>query len=354
MKTLLFVWSLLGTLLTAQEPLPVSVTPLKSGVNASFRGLAVRGSKEAWVTGSAGTVIRTLNAGESWEKIVVPYEPIKDKDGKDIAMDFRDVELLPDGSVILMSIGNGAASKLFRSIDGGKQWQVVLENKDEKGFFDGLVFDKAGRKGLLFGDPLNGRLDMYTTSDGGKTWQAVPQQNRPRLEEGEYGFAASGTGAAMIGSEIWIGTGGSVARLHYSNDGGKTWTARKAPMRSGNPSSGIFSVAFASPGHGVVIGGDYLKPDEVSQNVAVTVDGGRTWVDSAKVQMPHKACVQVVGKQRFVTCGRTGIAFSADGGRSWQPVSNVSYYTCAFDPGSGMGFMAGKDGGIARFQVRQK
>ena len=67
--------------------------------------------------------------------------------------------------------------------------------------------------------------------------------------------------------------------------------------------------------------------------------------------MPHKACVQSLGGGRLIACGRTGVAFSADAGRTWETVSADSYYTLAADLKSGAGFLAGKDGHIARFEL---
>ncbi|MEO2016672.1 MAG: oxidoreductase [Fuerstiella sp.] len=321
---------------------PVIITPLASGVSASFRGLAVRNSHEAWITGSHGTVIRTTNFGSTWQHVKVP-------DAEEL--DFRDVEILRDGSVLLMSIGNGGASRLLRSTDSGNTWKTVLVNAEPEGFFDGMAFLPNGRKGVLFGDPIDGRLDMYQTGDGGATWQRFPPQQRPEMKKGEYGFAASGTGIVLSHGNIWIATGGSVARVLHSADDGITWDAYDTPIRSGNESSGIFSIDFIDHKRAVVIGGNYSQPELDRDNVATSVDGGRTWLTLPTVRMPHKACLQSLGGGRLLTCGRTGVAFSADNGRTWKTISTDSYYTLAVDRSSGSGFLAGKNGHIARFEL---
>ena len=336
----------------AQEAASIEVTPLKSGVQASFRGLAMGGTDEAWVSGSDATLIRTTDGGKTWSKIAVSPATTRDKDGKEVKLDFRDVEILPDGSVVLMSIGNGDASKILRSADSGKSWQVVLQNESEAGFFDGMTFSGDGRRGVLFGDPIDGTLDMYITANGGKAWRHVPPVRRPKLEKGEYGFAASGTGAAIVGRQIWIATGGSVARVLRSVRGGRSWNGKPLKFRSGNESSGIFSLAVQDEKTAVVIGGDYLKPTESSSNVAFTTDGGENWVVPKDVKMPHKACVRSVGDGWFVTCGRTGIAFSSDSGATWTEVSNDSYYVLQVDSKSKSGFLAGRDGNVAKFHIK--
>ncbi len=319
----------------------VVITPQTSGVDASFRGLAVRSETEAWATGTGGTVIRTTDAGRSWKKVPVP-----DAD----RLDFRDVEILPDGTVILMSIGSGAASRVLRSTDSGKSWKTVLTNTDPEGFFDGMAFGVNGKKGILYGDPIDGRLDLYRTDDGGRTWTRGPMKQRPELLAGEYAFAASGTGVVMRGRRIWIATGGSVARVLYSGNDGTTWTAFKTPLRSGNESSGIFSLEVAGESTVVAVGGDYRNPKLSSANVARSVDGGKTWDALNSVQMPHKACVRSLGNGRLLTCGRTGVAFSQDAGRTWDQITTDSYYTLAIHQDSESGFLAGKDGRVARVQ----
>jgi photosystem II stability/assembly factor-like uncharacterized protein len=318
----------------------IRITPQVSGVDASFRGLAVPNGDEAWATGSKGTVIRTTDGGRTWNRIVVPGSS---------ELDFRDVEILPDGTVVLMSIGNGDSSRILRSTDAGNSWKTVHTNAEAKGFFDGMTFHQDGKKGILFGDPIDGRMDMYRTHDGGITWIRVPERQRPELKKGEYGFAASGTGIVMVGRHIWIATGGAVARVLHSADDGVTWTAHQTPVRSGNESSGIFSIDFIDPKTAIVVGGDYLRPELDRENIARTVDGGQTWTSIPSVRMPHKACVRSLGEGRLLTCGRTGVAFSPDAGLTWKWITTDSYFALAVSKNSTTGFLAGSEGHVARF-----
>ena len=99
-----------------------------------------------------------------------------------------------------------------------------------------------------------------------------------------------------------------------------------------------------------MVGGDYMKPERDRNNVARSVDGGKTWVAEPSIRVPHKACVRSLGKGRALTCGRTGVAFSMDAGRSWQRITNDSYFTLAVHARSGTGFLAGRDGRVARLE----
>ena len=96
---------------------------------------------------------------------------------------------------------------------------------------------------------------------------------------GEAAFAASGRvspcrGRRTCGSEP---AAVSARACFRSSDRGRTWSVADTPIHAGNSAAGIFSVAFSDAQHGVVVGGEYTKPKEPFDNVAVTVDGGRTW-----------------------------------------------------------------------------
>jgi photosystem II stability/assembly factor-like uncharacterized protein len=314
------------------------IEPQVTHVDASFRGMAVRSPEEAWVSGSKGTVIRTVDAGKSWTRIHI---------AESNELDFRDIALPEPNTVVLMSAGAGDKSRIFRSTDSGSTWTVTLANRDEAGFFNAIAFfDK--HNGMLIGDPIDGRLDIYSTTDGGVTWL---REQGPPMEQGEYGFAASGTNIATNGpDQVWIATGGSIARVLRGSNRGRDWSLNKTPITQGNESSGIFSIAFRDSHHGIVVGGDYKNPQLDHGNVARTSDGGATWsLVNPRGRIPHKACVRHIAGKSWMTVGRTGVAVSRDDGVSWDHVSDQSYYTFDIDSKTGIGWMAGSEGRVARF-----
>ncbi|PYT10262.1 MAG: glycosyl hydrolase, partial [Acidobacteria bacterium] len=128
-------------------------------------------------------------------------------------------------------------------------------------------------------DPVDGRFILIKTTDGGATWKEFPNGTLSPALEGEAAFAASGACIAVKGkSNVWFGTGGAAtARVFRSTDGGMTWKVASTPIIAGNASSGVFSIAFKDARNGVIVGGDYKKENEASDNVATTTDGGATW-----------------------------------------------------------------------------
>ena len=50
----------------------ISLVTLDSRVESSFRGLSVVNQKVVWVSGTGGTVLRTIDGGKNRENISVP------------------------------------------------------------------------------------------------------------------------------------------------------------------------------------------------------------------------------------------------------------------------------------------
>ena len=101
-----------------------------------------------------------------------------------------------------------------------------------------------------------------------------------------------------------------------------------------------------------MVGGDYTKPKEPFDNVAVTTDGGRTW-KLAKGPLPHGymsgvAFVPGTSERELVAVGLAGTARSADGGESWTMVDSVPYNSVAFASRTA-GWAAGPQGRIAKW-----
>ena len=153
---------------------------------------------------------------------------------------------------------------------------------------------------------------------------------------------------------MWIGTGGGArARVFRSTDRGRTWQVADTPLHAGNAASGIFSLAFSDSRHGVAVGGEYSKPKEEFDNVAVTDDGGATW---RRARGPLPARLHVGGGVRpRVSVGDSSSPSDSlaprdrtTRGESWTMVDTVAYNSITFAP-SGDGWAAGPRGRIAKW-----
>jgi photosystem II stability/assembly factor-like uncharacterized protein len=249
----------------------------------------------------------------------------------------------------LLASGPGDKSRIYKTADSGVHWTLQFTNPDPKGFFDALAFWDA-RHGIVLGDPVEGEFVILTTADAGEHWV---RQHTPRALPNEGAFAASGTCLIARGlHEAWFATGGpGGARVFHSQDGGRTWTVVPAPVRNDAASAGIFSIAFSDSRHGIVVGGDYSKPAESRHNIAVTSDGGRTWIEPAGSHPNgyRSAVAFVPDKKIWVAVGTTGSDVSYDGGKSWKLFDTSAFNAVSF-VSSTSGWAVGPDGGLAEFQ----
>jgi photosystem II stability/assembly factor-like uncharacterized protein len=249
-----------------------------------------------------------------------------------------------------MGAGNGPASRIYKTTDGGKTWTLQFKNDDPKAFLDAVVFWDANH-GVAFGDSVEGHLYILMTADGGRVWSRVPAAGLPAAIENEGAFAASGTNIAILGnSHAWIGTGASTkARVLRTVDSGRTWQVSETPLAAG-PSAGIFSIAFRDAKHGVVAGGDYRKEQEAVNNLALTSDGGVTWTLVKGLSGFRSVVAYVPGMKTptLVALGPSGGDYSTDDGKTWQPIDGPGFDTFSFVPGRSIGWAAGANGKIGK------
>lgn len=274
-----------GNFLSGQRITDISDTT----VHASFRGMSAVNDSVVWVSGSKGTVGMTVNGGKTWS-----WSKVQNFENSD----FRSIYAFDANNAVIASAGTPAV--ILTTDNGGVSWDQRFISNDSAMFFDGIDFWN-NKHGLIFGDPVNGRMYLSETFDGGKTWEEIPFEKRPQLEKGEAAFAASGTTIRTTGKkEVWIATGGMVSRLWHSTNGGQSWIANQTPIIQGKPSTGIFSIALASKGALVIIGGDYMIDTLSLQNCFYTSTGGKYW-EKLGVINPHgyKSCIALTHFEKY-------------------------------------------------------
>jgi photosystem II stability/assembly factor-like uncharacterized protein len=309
-----------------------------SGVTTRLRGVSAATERVAWASGAGSTVLRTTNGGENWNQLTVTSDPL----------DFRDIDAIDALTAYVLSIGNGPASRIYKTTDGGVTWKLQFKSDDAKAFFDAMSFWDADH-GIVIGDSIDGAFCILTTDNGGLQWQRVPASVLPPALENEGAFAASGTNIAVVGkTHAWIGTGaGGRARILRTRDRGRTWTIADTPLIAG-PSAGIFSVAFRDEKHGVIVGGDYTKEKEAVNNLAITSDGGATWKLTKGLSGYRSVVAYVAGSQTLIAAGPSGADQSDDDGKTWIPFDGPGFDTLSLVRGKAMGWGAGAAGKIGK------
>jgi len=308
------------------------------GSDADFRGLCAVSPNVAWVSGTKGTYGRTTDAGKIWSVGTVPDAE---------KLDFRDVEAFGETTAYLLSAGPGEDSRIYKTTDGGKTWSLQFKNAEPNAFFDAIAF-WDDKNGIALSDPVKGQFQLIVTDDGGASWKRLPGKNLPMALPNEGAFAASGTCLVAHGeNDVWFCTGGAkTARIYHSNDRGQNWTVSETPIIAGIESAGIFSIALRDRNHGVIVGGDYRKPNDTVATVAITSDGGKTWTMTDK-SLPFRSGV-AWAKDRWIAVGTSGSHVSLDDGATWKPLDRENYNSVRFTS-TGEGWAAGPKGRIAKF-----
>ena len=305
---------------------------------SDFRGLCVVSRKVAWVSGTKGTYARTTDGGKNWSVGTVPGAE---------KLDFRDVEAFGETTAYLLSAGPGDASRIYKTVDGGKTWAMQFQSADPAAFFDAIAFWDE-KNGLALGDPVNGQFQMIVTKDGGANWKPLAAKSLPPALSGEGAFAASGTCLVTHGDkDVWFATGGAkTARVFHSKDRGLNWEVSDTPIIAGVESAGIFSIAFRDKDHGMIVGGDYRKPNDIGATAATSADGGKTWTGLDK-RLPFCSAV-AWAKDRWVAVGTSGSHVSQDNGTTWKQLDQENYNSVGFTS-TGEGWAVGPKGRIAKF-----
>jgi photosystem II stability/assembly factor-like uncharacterized protein len=310
-----------------------------SGVEVSLRGLSAVSEKVAWASGSSGTWLRTIDGGVSWHhgRIAGAEE-----------LGVRDIHAFDDRRAVALTIAS--PGRIYRTHDGGATWEMVFEDARPAVFFNCMDF-ADDRRGYAVGDPIDGRFLFIETLDGGESWQMLPASQRPEPEAGEAQFAASGTCLQAEGDEIWVGTGGSVARIFRSQDRGRSWSAAQVPLRQGEASQGVFGLLRRNDRDGVIVGGDYTQEGDPTGSLALTQDGGRTWRGGPSMA-PGGFRSAVVsyeesGRSVLVTVGPSGSDLSMDGGRTWTAIAGPGFHVAAA-AADGTVWAAGAEGRVAQ------
>ena len=338
----------LTLLTTAPLTLAAQWTLHDAHTTADLRGIDNVGHGVAWASGSHGTILRTEDAGIVWQLCATP------PGGEHL--DFRAIQAFDNSTAIIMSIGKGDQSRLYKTTDGCQTWKFLFTNPDPDGFWDALQFarpvnpgalpltrERRHSFGALLGDPVNDSFVLFITRDGGNHWtrQINPALAAKASEQGAFAasnssllvrdgfvaFAVGGTGGAAIYFETALATCDNCASNETWDGARGKWLRVEVPVGSRTESAGIFSVAYGESTHPrplgnsitEAVGGDYTKPGESNETAAYFDFGSKHW--TAATTPPHgfrSAVAYDPTTKTWITVGPNGTDISTDDGRNWR------------------------------------
>ena len=321
-----------------RQSFKISFTEQDSPLQLSLRGISVVDSNVVWLSGTKGTILRTLNGGTKWELIQAP-----DQD----SLDFRSIYAFSAQKALVASAGFPA--RVYKTVDGGLKWKLVYENLDSAAFMNSIAF-RGPQQGVIFGDQLGDCHLILQTLDAGNTWRRISCEKLPKPLAYENGFAASNSCIVVTRQRRYvIGLGGLKSRV-FTSPRGLAWQASHTTLGGGLSSRGIYALA-AGRQRLIAVGGDYTKPDSTYQ-ASISNDQGKTW-QSGGVLNGYRSIVDYSSKhQLWMAAGTNGVDYSEDYGKSWKKVSQLELNTLQFDQASGLAWAASSKGRIFRIEIK--
>ena len=227
----------------------------------------------------------------------------------------------------------GGDRGLYKSIDGGKNWNSLIKVGEYTGVAD-VILDPRNpdillaathqreRKyyTLIHGGPESA---LWRSTDAGKTWTKVTS-GMPAGELGRIGLAYAPSNPSIIYAQIEAGEGRG--GLYRSTDNGVTWERRNNSDSQGQ----YYAHVVVDPGN----------PDRVyimNVNISVSNDGGRTLATLPtrnKHVDNHEIWIDPKNNSRYLVGCDGGVYETFDKGENWIFKANLpitQFYDVAVD-----------------------
>jgi photosystem II stability/assembly factor-like uncharacterized protein len=273
-------------------------------------------------------VYKTTDGGKSWKNMGL-------KESRQIGMiaiDPRNTDIVfvaAEGSVW----GPGGDRGLYKTIDGGKTWEKVLNISEHTGVNNVLIhpcnpdimFATSEQRRRHVHTKIGGGPEtaVYKSEDGGKNWRKL-ESGIPGVDKGGMGIAVSPVDPNIVYLIIEAALDNS--GFYRSSDMGESWSKMGDHSESGQYYNEIYC--------------DPVDADRVYSMETVSVfteDGGKTWKSIGNNDRhvdDHAFWIDPTNVKHFMIGGDGGIYETFDQGANWLHKTNLpvtQFYRVAVD-----------------------
>ncbi|MDD4745719.1 MAG: T9SS type A sorting domain-containing protein [Salinivirgaceae bacterium] len=241
-------------------------------------------STDTWYIGAAtGGIFKTTDAGANWQHVFTDVPVISIGA---LAIDPSNTDILYAGTGEANSssqsfIGNG----IYKTIDGGESWQHL--GLEQSAYFGRVLIDHSNSNriyaaacGTLFGP--NETRGIYRSTDGGEQWEQVLFVNDSTAA---VDIVQHPTNPDILYASMWERQRGLIHRrshgassgIYKTMDGGNNWTLLTEGLPNGEM-KGRIGLAIAQNNSEIVYAFiDVKNGSNLYAKVYKTINGGENW-----------------------------------------------------------------------------
>jgi PKD repeat protein len=297
-----------------------------SSFSTASRGInyiSIADANTVWATAYDGSTTtppnireftKTTDGGNTW----TPYTVNLGNSNLEISM----ITAIDANTAWLAAYPNPSGTGgIWKTTNGGTTWSRQNSATYNNGAsFTNVVYFWDANTGFCQGDPIgsgNGEFELYTTTNGGSTWNLVSGANIPNPLSGEYGYTRQ---IEVVGNTVWFTT--NKGRIYHSTDKGLTWAVYQSPLTDFGSATQSGNLSFTSSTTGLIV--------DNNSNVYKSTDGGANWTQLTTTGSVLTSGLCYVEGTNTVFSTGSGSSYSQDGGLNWTTIDTDQHLYVEF------------------------